>query len=60
MTATHFIVTELAVRIENVQHKLYMGSFFPSPMDNLDTKTVNCCRAVRPNRKQMLKNFGQR
>jgi len=58
MTATHVTVTELTARIENVQHKLYMDNLFSFPLDNLHTKTINCRRAVRPNRKGMLKNFG--
>jgi hypothetical protein len=59
MTAKHATVTELTARIENVRHKLYMDNLFPSSLDNLHTKIINCCRTVRPNRKGMLKNFGQ-
>jgi len=58
MTATRATVTELTVRIENVRHRLYMDSLFSSPSDNLHTETINCCRTVRPNRKELLKNFG--
>ena len=60
MTATRVTVTELTARIENVRHRLYMDSLFSSPSDNLYTETINCCRAVRPNRKEMLKNFGHK
>ena len=39
-----------------------MGNFFSSPasFDDLHTKTINCCGTVRPNRKWMQKNFGQK
>jgi len=60
MTATHVTVTELTARTENVRHKLYMENFFSSSLDNLHTKTIDCCRTVRPNRKEMLKNFGHK
>jgi hypothetical protein len=59
MTAKHATVTELTARIENVRQKLYMDNLFPSSLDNLHIKTIKCCRTVRPNRKGMLKNFGQ-
>ena len=40
-------------------HKLYIDNFFSSPasFDDLHTKTINSCGAVRPNRKVMPKNF---
>jgi hypothetical protein len=59
MTVTHAIVTGLAARIEH-GYKLHMDSFFSSTalFDNLYTKTINCCRTVRSNRKGMQKNFG--
>jgi hypothetical protein len=60
MTATHATVTELTAMIQNVLHKLYMDNLFSSPLDNLHTKTINCCRTVWPNRKGMLKNFGHK
>jgi hypothetical protein len=49
-TATHVSVRGLAARIEHVGHKLYMGSFLSSLalFDDLHTKTINCCGAVRP------------
>jgi hypothetical protein len=57
MTATHVTVTEFTVRIENVRHMFYMNNFFSSPLNNLHTGTINCCRTVRPNIKGMPKNF---
>jgi hypothetical protein len=41
MTATHEIVTELTVMIENVGHKLFLDSAFLSPelYDDLLTET---------------------
>jgi hypothetical protein len=41
MTATHATVTGLAARNEHVGHKMYMDSFFSSPVffDDLHTKT---------------------
>jgi hypothetical protein len=55
MTATHATVTGLAARIENMGHKLYVDSNFSSPalFDDLQSKTINCCETVRPNRKGM-------
>jgi len=62
MTATRANVTGLVARNEYVGHKLYMDNFFSSPklFDNLQTKTINCCGTVRPNRKGMPKNFGHK
>jgi len=60
MTATRATVTELTARIENVRHKLYMDSLFSTPSDNLQTKPINSCRTVRPNREEMMKNFGHK
>jgi hypothetical protein len=53
MTATH-------ARIDHVGHKFYMDNSFSSPalFDDSHTKTIYCCRTVRPNRKEVLKNFG--
>jgi hypothetical protein len=52
-------VRGLAARIEHVEHKLYMDSFFSTPalFDNLHTKTINCGGIVRPSRTGMPKNF---
>ena len=62
MTATHATVTGLATRSGHVEHKLYMGNFFSSPasFDDLHTKTINSCATVRPKRKWMPKNSGQK
>jgi hypothetical protein len=61
VTATHATVTGLAARIENMGHKLYMDNFLsPALFGNLHTKTVDCCGTVRPNRKLMRRNFGQK
>jgi hypothetical protein len=60
MTATHATVTEHTARTENVGYKVYMDSIFPSPFDNLHTKTKNYRGTVRPNRKGMPKNFGHK
>jgi hypothetical protein len=59
MTATYANVTGLTVRTEHVGHRLYVDNFFSSPalVDDLHTKTINCCGIVRPNRKGMPKNF---
>ena len=54
MTVTDVTVTELTARTENVRHKLYMDNLFSSQLDNLYSKTINCCRTVKPNRKRML------
>jgi hypothetical protein len=61
MTATQATVIGLAAGIEYVRQKLYMDNFFSSQalFDDLHTKTINCCGTVRPNRKEMLKNFGR-
>jgi hypothetical protein len=37
-----------------------MDSLFSSASDNLHTETINCCRTVRPDRKERLKNFGHK
>ena len=60
MTATHATVTELTARTENVGCKLYVDNTSSSPLDNLHTKTINCCGTVRSNRKGMPKNFGHK
>lgn len=62
VTASHPVVTECAARIENMGHKLYVDIIISSSalFDDLHTKTVHCCGTVRPNRKLMRKNFGQK
>jgi hypothetical protein len=41
---------DLCRRIEGVGHKLHMDNFFSSPhlLDELMTKKISCCWAVRP------------
>jgi hypothetical protein len=58
----YLTVQGLAARIEHVEHRLYMESFFSSPalFDNLHTKTINYCGIVRPNRIGMPKYFGHK
>jgi hypothetical protein len=60
MTTTHATVTGLTTRIQNFGHKLYMDNFFSSPdlFDYLHTKAINFCGTVRPNRKEMPRDFG--
>ena len=62
MTATHATVTGLAIRSGHVGHKLYTGNFFSAPasFDDLDIMAINGCGTVRPNRKWMPKNSGQK
>jgi len=52
-------MTATCARIDHMGHKLYMDNSFSPPalFDNSHTKTIYCCRTVRPNRKGMLKNF---
>jgi hypothetical protein len=59
MTATHATVTGLTGRIENLGHKLYMDIFFSSPelLDDLQTKAINCCGAVRQNQRGIPMDF---
>ena len=59
MTATHAAIAELTEMIEHVGHKLYMDSFFSSPVlfDDFCNMTINCCGTLRPNRKGMPKNL---
>jgi hypothetical protein len=59
MTATHATTAGLTERIERVGHKLYMGSFFSSPVlfNDFNNTTRICCGTLRPNRKGMPKNL---
>jgi tetrahydromethanopterin S-methyltransferase subunit E len=61
-TATHANVTGLTASSENVGHKLYMDNLFSSLalIEDLHTKTINCCVTISSNRNWMLKNFGQK
>jgi hypothetical protein len=61
MTATHAIVTGLTARIEN-GHNLSTDSFFSSSdlYDDLLIKTINHCGNVRPNKKGMPRDIGEK
>jgi len=60
MTTTHATVRHLTHRVEGIGHKLFMDNFFSSPrlFDDLDGHKINSCRTVRPNRKDMPRDFG--
>jgi len=60
MEATDTTVTRLTVRTENFGHTLYVDNSTPQLFDDLSTKTINCCRTVRPNRKMMAKSVKQK
>jgi hypothetical protein len=59
MTATDATVTGLTARTENVTQKLCMDSSSSALCDDVGTKRMNCCGAVRPNRRMMPKSIGQ-
>jgi hypothetical protein len=60
MTATHATVMGLTTKIKNFRHKLHMDDSFSSPylFDDLHTKDLNCCGAVRQNKKEIPSDFG--
>jgi len=60
MTATHATVRHLTRRVEGLGHKLFMDSLFSSPrlFDDLGGHKINSSGTVRPNRKDMPRNFG--
>jgi len=60
MTATHAMVRCLTSRVEGLGHKICMDNFFSSPrlFDDLDRHKINSCGIVRPNRQDMLLEFG--
>ena len=60
MTATCTTVRHLTCRVEGLGHKIFMDNFFSSPrlFDDLDRRKINSCGTVRPNRKDMLRDFG--
>jgi hypothetical protein len=62
ITATHATVKDLTRRVEGRGLKLYMDNFFSSPdlFDNLTKKKINCYGTVRPNRKGMPQDLGQK
>jgi hypothetical protein len=59
LTAARAIVTELTRKVEGHGHKLYVNDFFSSPalFDDLAKKKVNCCGAVKPNRRGMPRDL---
>jgi hypothetical protein len=60
VTATHATVIDLTRRVEGQSHKLYMGNFLSSLdlFHILTKKKINCCGAVRPNRKGVPQDIG--
>ena len=62
MTTTHATVRHLTCRVEGLGHKLFLDNFFSSPrlFDDLDGHKTNSCWTVRPNRKDMPRDFGPR
>jgi hypothetical protein len=62
LTAAHATVIELTANFESVTHKLYTGNFISSPVsfDDLHTETISSCGTLRPSRKGMPNNFGQK
>ena len=60
MTATHATVRHLTNRVEGLGHKIFMDNFFSPPrlFDDLDRHKLNSCRTVRPNRRDMPRDFG--
>jgi len=60
MTATHATVRHLTSRVEGLGHKIFMDNFFSSPrlFVDLDRRKINSCGTVRPNRRDMPRDFG--
>jgi len=60
MTATHATVRHLTCRVKGLGHKIFMDNFFSSPrlFDDLDRHKINSWGTVRPNRKDMPRDFG--
>jgi len=59
MTATHATVRHLTSRVEGLGYKIFMDNFFSSPelFDDLGRHKINSCRTVRPNKKDMPRDF---
>ena len=59
MTATYTTV-HLICRVEGLGYKIFMDDFFSCPrrFDDLVRCKINSCRTVRPNRKDMPRDFG--
>ena len=60
ITATHATVRHLTCIVEGLGHKIFMDNFFSSPrfFDDLSRRKINSCGTVRPNRKDMPRDFG--
>jgi len=60
MAATHTTVRHLTSRVEGLGYKTFMDNFFSSPrlFDDSDRHKINSCGTVRPNRKDMPRDFG--
>jgi len=60
MTATHANVRHLTCIDEGLGYKIFMDNFFSSPrlFDDLDRCKINSCGTLRPNRKDMPRDFG--
>jgi len=59
ISATHGTVLELVRRVEGLGHKLYMDSYFLSPVlfDDPFGKKINCCGTVRNDKRGMPKDI---
>jgi len=62
MTATHAPIRHLTSRVEGLGQKIFMDNFFSSPslFDDLDIRKINSCMTVRPNRKDVPREFGRK
>ena len=58
-TATHTTVRHLTCRFEGLGHKIFKDNLFSSPrlFAGLERCKINSCGIVRPNRKDMLRDF---
>jgi hypothetical protein len=59
IAATHNL-RHLTSRFDSLGHKIYMDNVFSSPslFDDLNRRNINSCRAVRPNSRDMPRDFG--
>jgi hypothetical protein len=62
MTATPATVRHLTRRVEGLGHKLFVDNFFSSLrlFDDLERRKINSCGTVKPDRKDMPPDFGQK
>jgi len=60
ITATHATVRHLTSKVEGLEHKIFMDNFVSSPrlFDDLDRRKINSCGTLRPNRRDMPRDFG--